>query len=283
MDPKLLKLIGGVSVYRTPIDDAEGGGSADNQDEDGEQEVDEESDEDDPEDTEEDSDEDDDDDGDETEEDGDEEEDDADLGKRAQKRIGKLVKERNSVLAENKRLKSELEEAQKLSGDDGKAILSAAARTGILPGLMTKAEAEAFDNLSRYPRVIETYQDWLDEHDQEDQFGDGDDAMSYGQVKKRVRRLTAELEELKDQYGDRQKELRQKVKQIFALGLEAYRKGAKAEGDGEKAKAKKKVQKPSAHPHGTKPVAKSGKKTNWGDVSGNDSFVKMIAASQKKD
>ena len=175
-----------------------------------------------------------------------------------------------------------LENAQKLSGDDGKAILAAASRTGILPGLMTKDEAEAFTSMSRYPRVIENYQDWLDDHENGDEYVSGDTTMSYGQVKKRVRQLTAELEELKDEYGGRQKELRQKVRKIFELGMKAYRKGEGAGDEGKKDPKKKAKQKPSAHPHGKKPIAgKGGKKKNWGEVDGNDAFVRMIASQSE--
>ena len=213
-------------------------------------------------------------------EDEDECEEDAKLGQRAQKRIGKLVKERNAANAELKRVKGELESARKLAGDDGKAILAAASRTGILPGLMTKDEAEAFENMARYPRVIERYQDWLDEHEPGDEFGNGESAMSYGAVKKRVRQLTGALEDLKDEYGARQRELRQKVRKIFDLGMKAYRKGAKAD-EGEGTPKKGKSQKPSAHPHGRKPIAGGGKKVNWGDIDSTDALVLKIASQNE--
>ena len=280
MDPNLLKKLGMI-VCQAPAGDGGGGGDegeeVDVETEDGEAE----------EETEEEAEEDleDEETEDETEEDHegeDEDEGDEQLGKRAQKRIGKLVKERNSANAEVKRLQKELENAQKLSGDDGKAILAAASRTGILPGLMTKDEAEAFTQMSRYPRVIENYQDWLDEHENGDEYVSGDTTMSYGQVKKRVRQLTAELDELKDEYGGRQKELRQKVRKIFELGMKAYRKGEGAGDEGKKDPKKKVKQKPSAHPHGKKPVAgKGGKKKNWGEVDGNDAFVRMIASQSE--
>ena len=276
MDPNLLKKLGMI-VCQAPAGDGGGGG-------DGGEEVDVEVEGDEAEEeTEEEAEEDLEDE--ETEEDLEgEEEDEGDeqLGKRAQKRIGKLVKERNSANAEVKRLQKELENAQKLSGDDGKAILAAASRTGILPGLMTKDEAKAFTQMSQYPRVIENYQDWLDEHENGDEYVSGDDAMSYGQVKKRVRQLTAELEELKDEYGGRQKENRQKVRKIFELGMKAYRKGEGAGDEGKKDLKKKAKQKPSAHPHGKKPIAgKGGKKKNWGEVDGNDAFVRMIASQSE--
>lgn len=281
MDPNLLKKLGMI-VFQAPAGDGGGGGDGgeeaevEGEEAEEEEETEEEDPEEDPEEEETEEEE--------TEEDPEGEEEDKALGERAQKRIGKLVKERNSANAEVKRLQKELENAQKLSGDDGKAILAAASRTGILPGLMTKDEAEAFTQMSRYPRVIENYQDWLDEHENGDEYGSGDNAMSYGQVKKRVRQLTAELEELKDEYGGRQKELRQKVRKIFELGMKAYRKGEGAGDEGKKGLKKKAKQKPSAHPHGKKPVAgKGGKKKNWGEVDGTDSFVKMIASQNNEE
>lgn len=292
MDPNLLKKLG--ITYMAPAvgddgEDGDGGGDDGDQGEgnvdDGDDDDGDKPDDDDPDDDETDDDDADGDDEDDEDEDGEEEDEgDEQLGKRAQKRIGKLVKERNSANAEVKRLQKELENAQKLSGDDGKAILAAASRTGILPGLMTKDEAEAFTSMSRYPKVIENYQDWLDEHENGDEYGSGDNAMSYGQVKKRVRQLTAELEELKDEYGGRQKELRQKVRKIFELGMKAYRKGEGA-GNEDNPKPKKKAkQKPSAHPHGKKPIAgNGGKKKNWGEVDGNDAFVRMIASQNEGD
>ena len=108
--------------------------------------------------------------------------------------------------------------------------------------------------------------------------------MSYGQVKKRVRQLTAELEELKDEYGGRQKELRQKVRKIFELGLKAYRKGEGAGDEGKKGPKKKAKQKPSAHPHGKKPTAgNGGKKKNWGEVESTKDLVRMIASQNEGD
>lgn len=282
MDPNLLKRLGMIA-FQAPADDFGGGGGDDANEpetpEDGDEGADGDGDDDESDEPEDgDADE-----SDEPDDDGDdgEEAEDADLGKRAQKRIGKLVKERNAANAELKRVKGELESARKLAGDDGKAILAAAGRSGILPGLMTKDEAEAFDAIERIPRVIERYQDWLDEHESGDEFGEGDSAMSYGAVKKRVRQLTGELGDLKDEYGARQRELRQKVRKIFELGMKAYRKGAQAdEGEGKPKKGKKK-QKPSAHPHGRKPVAKGGKKRDWGAIDGDDAFVRMIASENE--
>ena len=283
MNWKLLMLtLGQMPVYLAPVD-VEGGGDniddddPENQDDDEEDADDEEDDDDDEEADDDDPENQDDDEGD----DEDDDEGDKDLGEGAQKRIRKLNERMKAAEGRAKDLEKQLEEAKKLSGDDGRALLAAAEATGILPGLMTKDEAKAFQDIAEIPRVIERYQDWLDENerDAELELGNGS-TMSYGDVKKRVRKLRAQLEDLKDRYGDRRKDLTAKVRGIFETGLAAQKAGWKP--DGKKTPAKKKERK-KLHDKPTgknKPSAKSGKKANWGDVDGEDSFVRMIA-SQK--
>ena len=255
MNPRMLMLIHGISpVLQAPVGD-EGGGVGDDVNE--------------PEDQDEDVD--------------DEDDDDKDLGKGAQKRIRQLNERMKAAEGRSKELKRQLEEAKKLSGDDGRALLAAAEVSGILPGLMTKDEATAFKDLAEIPKVIERYQDWLDDNnsDAELELGDGN-TMSYGDVKKRVRKLRAQLDDLKDRYGDRRKELTAKVRGIFETGLAAQKAGWKP--DAKKTPAKKKERK-KLHDKPTgknKPAAESGKKANWGDVDGEDSFIRAIAASNKE-
>ncbi len=285
MNPRMLMLIHGLSpVLQAPFGD-EGGGVGDdvndpeNQDEDVDDEDDDHDEDDDnePEDQDEDVDDEDDDD------EEDEDDDDKDLGKGAQKRIRQLNERMKAAEGRTKELERQLEEAKKLSGDDGRALLAAAEVSGILPGLMTKDEATAFKDLAEIPKVIERYQDWLDDNnsDAELELGDGN-TMSYGDVKKRVRKLRAQLDDLKDRYGDRRKELTAKVRGIFETGLKAMKAGWKL--DAKKTPAKKKERK-KLHDKPTgknKPTAKSGKKANWGDIDGEDSFIRAIAASNKE-
>lgn len=287
MNWKLLMLtLGQTPVYLAPVDvDDEGGGDNDdiddteNQDDDDEEADDDEGDDDDEEADDDDPENQDDDEGD----DDDDDEGDKDLGKGAQKRIRQLNERMKAAEGRTKDLEKQLEEAKKLSGDDGRALLAAAEATGILPGLMTKDEAKAFQDIAEIPRVIERYQDWLDENerDAELELGNGS-TMSYGDVKKRVRKLRAQLEDLKDRYGDRRKELTAKVRGIFETGLAAMKAGWKP--DGKKTPAKKNERK-KLHDKPTgknKPSAKPGKKANWGDVDGEDSFIRAIAASNKE-
>ena len=155
MDPRLLKLLG--ITVQAPVDDLGGGGGgglrgseAANQDTD--DDTDDDGDDDTDDDTDDDGDDDADDDGDDDAEDDDP--DDEELGARAQKRINKLIAQRKDAEARVKTLEAQLADAKKLSGDDGKAIMKAAESSGILPGLLTKAEAEAFTEMDRYRAVI---------------------------------------------------------------------------------------------------------------------------------
>ena len=286
MNWKLLMLtLGQMPVYLAPVDVDDEGGGDNIDDDDPENQDDEEDDADDDQDDDEEDDADDDDPENQDDDEGDDDDDegDKDLGKGAQKRIRQLNERMKAAEGRTKDLERQLEEAKKLSGDDGRALLAAAEATGILPGLMTKDEAKAFQDISEIPQVIERYQDWLDENerDAELELGNGN-TMSYGDVKKRVRKLRAQLEDLKDRYGDRRKELTAKVRGIFETGLAAQKAGWKP--DAKKTPAKKKERK-KLHDKPTgknKPAAKSGKKANWGDVDGEDSLIRAIAASNKE-
>ena len=212
--------------------------------------------------------------------DADEEDDDSELGARAQKRIRKLVDQKNSAEAELKKVKGELEEARKLSGDDGRAIMAAAERSGILPGLMTKDEAQAFKDMDDYRRVIARYENWLDEHDPSDEMEVGDDkTMSYAKVERRVRKLQAELGDLKDEYGERQKELRAKVRKIFEAGVEALKAGFKP-GKAKKAKSGK-GKKIETKPKATSPRHKR-ETVGEVDVDDEESLENFIMAERRR-
>ena len=228
-----------------------------------------------------------DDDGDDDEEDDDpddgddDEEDDPDDGEKAGKGATKRIRQ---LVAQAKSLKEELAEAKKLSGDDGKAIMSAAEASGILPGLMTKDEATAFRDMSDIPGVIDTYQDWLDEHGQDDELQlDGETTMSYGEVKKRVRKLRARLDDLKERYGERRRELTGKVRRIFETGMAAIKAGWKPDGSktSAKKKGKKKATRDEAPGKGPREVRRRERETDI-EVEDEDSLESWIAADNRK-
>lgn len=263
-------------VVCAPVDDDQGGGGHFD-DDDNLEDIDDDDDTDDGDDDDAADDDDDDDEGDDDEGDDDDaagDDDDGDLGRGAQKRIRGLNEQ-------VKALKQELETAKKLSGDDGKAILAAAEASGILPGLMTKEEADAFGKLQQIPNVIETYDDWLDEHGQDDELEIGNgETMTYGQVKKRVRQLRTQLSDLKDKYGERRNELHTQVRNIFELGLKAVKAGWKGEGEKTNRKTKKKI---DDRPTSTaRPKPKAARNLDDFDVNDEDSLEAYIAAENRK-
>lgn len=268
-------ILGRPKTYLAPVDD-EGGGDGPEVEE--TEETADDTDEDD-----EDDDGDDDDTGDDDgeDDDGDDEEGDEDdqekAGKGAEKRIRKLVEEKNS-------LKAELEKARKLAGDDGKAILAAAEATGILPGLMTKDEAKAFRDMQDIPGVIERYEDWLDDHSADDELElGGGETMSYGDVKKRVRKLRGALADLKETYGERRKVLSGKVREIFETGLAALKAGWKPDGKKTEAKKGKKKQPKEEKPTGKNPRELPRRGREWeGEVEDEDDLENFIAAENRK-
>ena len=293
MNKLLMLIMGQMHVCLAPVDDEGGGGGGkaedtsainaddddledDDDDDDGDDDL-----EDDDEAADDDPDNQDDDDGDDDEA----EDDDKDLGKGAQKRIRQLVEQKNTAQGRVKELEKQLEEAKKLSGDDGRALLAAAEATGILPGLMTKDEAEAFENIAEIPAVIERYQDWLDENERDAEFelGNGK-TMSYGDVKKRVRKLRAQLDDLKDRYGDRRKELMAKVRGIFETGLAAQKAGWKPGGKKTPAKTPKKTLKED-RAEGTRPsLAKKGRsRVEDIEVEDEDSLEAWMAAENRRE
>lgn len=288
MDPKLLKLLG--ITVQAPVDDLGGeggGGRVDSEDpEDPENPEDpEDTDDDDDDDPEDPEDPEDDEEGDDGDDDDDSDDDDEELGARAQKRINKLIAQRKDAEARVKTLEQQLADAKKLSGDDGKAIMKAAEASGILPGLMTKDEAEAFTEMDRYRKVIASYEQWLDNHDPDDELEiDNGKTMSYAKVERRVRKLQGELGDLKDEYGPRRKELLKKVREIFEAGVEALKTGKKKPVEKKPKKTERKddstKQKPKAN--SPKPKRGTGKDIEDMDVENDDDLENYITAMRRK-
>lgn len=276
----LMLTLGRKPVCLAPAGDEGSGAGDDNQEpiddeiEDDDEIGDDDADDDDPDDA------DDDDDADDENDDEGDEDDEGKQGKGAQKRIRQLVDERNS-------LKRRVSELEKLSGDDGKAILASAEATGILPQLMNKGEAEAFERMKDLPTIIDRYQDWLDDHDKEDELEIGEGrTMSYGDVKKRVRRLRTELDGLKDTYGERHKELTAKVREIFETGKAALEAGWKPDGKKKAAKAagkKPKADRPSGRTPSLMPRHRATTRPEDIEVTNEDDLEAFIAAENRQE
>ncbi len=221
----------------------------------------------------------DDDDEDEDGEDGDDDEDGdrKGMGKRAKQRIGKLT-------GEVKDLKRQLEEARKLGGDDGKAILAAAETAGILPQLMSADEAKGIRELDSKAGAVKYLKKLLRSDD--DEFEIGGETRSRRWVQGELDDLADELGELRERYGAKRRELEAKSKEIFELGMAARKAGwkpgekAKRKGKGDLAENRK--QKLAGGPKRKEPTLakrKGGKKSvDWGGVNDDASAEAMILA-----
>ena len=287
MDPKLLKLLG--ITVQAPVDDLGGGGGggsrgSDDPENPEDPEDPEDTDDDDDDDPEDPEDPDDDEEGDDGDDDDDSDDDDEELGARAQKRINKLRAQRKDAETRVKTLEQQLADARKLSGDDGKAIMRAAEASGILPGLMTKDEADAFVEMDRYRKVIANYEQWLDNHDPDDEFEiDDGKTMSYAKVERRVRKLQGELGDLKDEYGPRRKELLKKVREIFEAGVEALKAGKKpAEKKPKKTERKDESTKQKPKANAPRPKRGTEKDIEDMDVENDDDLENYITAMRRK-
>lgn len=284
MDPKLLKLMG--YTFQTPYagDDGEEGGGGDPEeseteegdeedpDEDEDEDEDDEDSEDGDEDEEDEEDSEDDDDEEEDEEsEDDEDEEDGKLGHRAQKRIRKLN-------GQVKDLKKQLEEAQKLGGEDGQAILSAATKAGIAPRLMSKELATGLNELAEKKSALGYFKDLLDSDD--DEFEIGGKQYSRRQLERKERTLTEEVHALESKFGNGRDKALEEAKTLFELGWAAKKAGWKPEGGGGKAKKKHKHDKPKHKASHKKGGAHD--ESSWEGAEDDDSLEAMIAKKRRR-
>lgn len=208
-------------------------------------------------------------------EDEESEEGDESLGNRAQKRIKQLVGARKDAEKRVKELEDRLNEAQKLGGDEGKALIAAAETAGILPSMMTKDLAEGLSRLQQKSSALAGISDMLESDD--DEFEIGGNTISRRRLERKERELREEVGDLKQEFGPRKRELQQKIKGIFELGLKAQ----KAGWTGEKAAAKKKIL--NDKPTGTvKAPAAKKKAGDWGSIGSTSDLERMIAAEMEK-
>ena len=259
------------------VDETDEDEEAEEDEEESEEEDDEESEE------EEDDGDDEDDDEDEEDEDDDEDEDLKGVGERAKKRIGKLT-------GEVKDLKRELEEARKLTGDDGRAILAAAETAGILPQLMSADEAKGIKELDSKTSAKKYLKKLLRSDD--DEFEIGGETRSRRWVQGELDDLEEEIGELRERYGAKRRELAEKSKRIFELGMVAQKAGWKpGEKGAEKKGAARKPHKGQKTTKAAKPARKGlsfinrkkgGKKDlDWGSVTDEASAEATLLAEME--
>jgi hypothetical protein len=214
--------------------------------------------------------------------DGDDEDDEEDfkqLGQRAQKRIKKLVAERKDRDGRIQTLEKELEEAKKLGGDDGKAIVAAAEKSGVLPSLMTAREAKGIADLERAKSTVAYIEDLLD--DNKDSYEIGGSTLTQGELRKELRRQRQRVDELDDEFGDVQKDLRKKTRKVLELGIAAMKAGWDPN---KKAQPKRVAKSERNKPDGRsrRPVASGGGEIDWGSVSSEADLYRAMSRGKRK-
>ena len=200
-------------------------------------------------------------------------------GKRAQKRINKLLSRAKDAERRVKELEGELEDAKKLGGDDAETFIAAAKSAGVLPSLMTKDLAQAIERRDENRGLIAYYENWLDDEDNEE-LAVGDRTLTRKQVRARIRELRDDNERIDRRHGSEEKSLQQKVRDIFELGRQAMKAGWKpgAKKPPQKETKKEPLDKPGSE---RKPPRKKGGKVDWGSASGKNSLAALIEASEK--
>lgn len=220
------------------------------------------------------------------EEDGDEDDgEDSTFGKRAQKRIQKLVGRAKDAERRVKELEGELEDAKKLGGDDAETFIAAAKSAGVLPSLMTRDLAQAIERRDENRGLIAFYENWLDDEDNEE-LEVGDRTLTRKQVRARIRELRDDNERIDRRHGSEEKSLQQKVRDIFELGRQAMKAGWKPGAKKPQGRAgaprppqnKEPLDKPGSE---RKPPRKKGGKVDWGSASGKDSLASLIQQAEE--
>lgn len=213
-------------------------------------------------------------------EDGEEDDgEDGTFGKRAQKRISKLLSRAKGAERRVKELEGELEDAKKLGGDDAETFIAAAKSAGVLPSLMTKDLAQAIERRDENRGLIAYYENWLDDEDNEE-LEVGGRTLTRKQVRARIRELRDDNEQIDRRHGSEEKALQQKVRDIFELGRQAMKAGWKpgAKKPPQKETKKEPLDKPGSE---RKPPRKKGGKVDWGSASGKDSLASLIQQAEE--
>ena len=196
----------------------------------------------------------------------------AELGKRAQRRIGQLT-------GKVKDLERQLDEARALAGDDGRALIAAAESAGVLPGLMSRDEAKGFAELDSKTSVAKYLRKLLRSDD--DEFEIDGRMRSRRWVEGELDDINDELAELRERYGARRAELAGKTRKVLELGMAALKEGWQP-GKGVARTKKEKGAPAQARRPAKRSVPgkteKAGRGTDWGAVTDEASAEAMILA-----
>lgn len=196
------------------------------------------------------------------------------------RRFATLTKKRREAEARVTELQGEVDRLKQATGQDSpKVYLALAQKHGILPELTDAATAKALSEMGSVEQRVDFLRDTLDEMDDDGttEVELGGHNYSRGELRKELRKAERRLDELRDDFGDAGKRLRERTVKLLQLGL-AAEKAAKARG-GSKKKELTKRREPVTKPKVQRPAVKpSPRKRSEDPRAGLDrilnSFVK---------
>ena len=172
----------------------------------------------------------------ETEDDEEEAEEDDGTPEGVKRRFATLTKKRREAEARVAELEEEVERYRSRSGQDSPAVyLALAQKHGILPELTDARTAKALAEIGDIEGRVEFLRDTLDDmdDDQTNEITLSGHEYTRSELRKELRKAERRLSDLRDDFGDTGKRLKERTVKLIRLGL-AAEKAAKVRNKGEK-------------------------------------------------
>lgn len=172
----------------------------------------------------------------ETEDDEEEAEEDDGTPEGVKRRFATLTKKRREAEARVAELEKEVERYRSLSGQDSPAVyLALAQKHGILPELTDARTAKALAEIGDIEGRVEFLRDTLDDmdDDQTNEITLSGQEYTRGELRRELRKAERRLNDLRDDFGDAGKRLKERTVKLIRLGL-AAEKAAKVRNKGQK-------------------------------------------------
>lgn len=219
----------------------------------------------------------------ETEDDEEEAEEDDGTPEGVKRRFATLTKKRREAEARVAELEEEVERYRSQSGQDSPAVyLALAQKHGILPELTDARTAKALAEIGDIEGRVEFLRDTLDDmdDDQANEITLSGHEYTRGELSKELRKAERRLKDLREDFGDAGKRLKERTVKLIRLGLAAEKtakvrnKGGKPN-KGEKSKVHEKtpLKKTASTKTGKPPVRKRREDARAGLDRILDSFV----------
>lgn len=200
------------------------------------------------------------------------------------RRIAKLTAARKDAESRAKSAEDELAALKGSAMSDADARRMAE-EAGILPELVTAAEAKSISEWRKARANEKFLSEWLEDHDGEDELESGGKSYSRQEVRRMRREWRERLEELGDAPEKAQKRAAEEFRALLKLGREARKAGWKPGAATPKAPAKPAARKPEGatqpgEGHPSRPAKAARAVVDLSKVTSEDDFAAAIAAGQ---